>query len=112
MKSIGERVNRARESRGISREAPGKAIGLSKGVVYNRENGIGKFTDDEILKIAKYLGVPVESLIERPGTSMAASEAFDMVNRLLDMYAVAEAHQLVDVAYGLRAPQAKKRNHA
>ena len=64
MNSIGERVRKLRDERGLSQLALGKAIGVRQTTISQIENGENKPSWKTLQKLTEYFGVPLSYLLD------------------------------------------------
>ncbi|WP_022949550.1 XRE family transcriptional regulator [Methylohalobius crimeensis] len=68
MSTIGERIKQARAAKGISQQALGNAVGVSRAAVSQWESGDSKgLKPENLLAVSKTLGVTVEWLVHGHG---------------------------------------------
>lgn len=69
MNTVGERVRRLRDERGLSQLALGNAIGMRQSTISQIENGENKPSWKTLQKLAEYFGVQLSYLLnEEPQT--------------------------------------------
>ncbi len=94
MTTIGERVRLAREAKGLTQTALGRAVGMDRDKVNKVEHGTRDVSGGELINFAQALDVPVEKLLReaikvqyrgpKDRSGMPAAEA--TLNRIVDNY--------------------------
>lgn len=74
---LGKRVLRERQRLGISQDALGKKVGLTRTSITNLERGKQRLMVDKLVLIASELSVPVSELLPTPAKVGTLAEAVD-----------------------------------
>jgi transcriptional regulator with XRE-family HTH domain len=74
---LGKRITAARKDAGLTQDALGRAVGLSRASICNLENGVQQTTMHTLLAICEATGVTLSALVEgsAAGEAVAASAA-------------------------------------
>lgn len=94
-KAIAQRVKDARQAAGLSQEALGERIGLTKVGYGDYERGHRLFDTEQLFQLARILGRPVEYFLGLD-TGLTGRE-----ERVLMLFRLAEERGLGDVAIGV-----------
>lgn len=95
---IGARIRERRIILGLSQQALGERLGLTFQQVQKYEKGVNRVSGSRLVKMARALGVTVESLLP---DSVGASEGYEMHPGCAALLSSAAGRRLLDAVPGI-----------